>query len=640
MQDIKYIGVCLSTIHEEDRFYFVKELNIYAVKNNYRLIVFNSCADLYDQNTDINKGTLSVFRLIPYDKLSALIIFPNIMYDDDIVDEVVEKCHKNKIPVISIDREIAGCTTFTFDNAKAFEKLCCHVIEHHGARKIYMIAGFKNNVYSEERIAAFRNALEKNGIPFEQNNIGYGCFWETPTIDLLNEWFVEQKREVPDAIICANDFMAITTNNYLQEMGYKIPDDCIITGFDGIKQAEYLPPSLTTAKHNFNEMGRLIIETINKVIIGEKTEKKFVVDLQIIYSQSCGCMGINYEKTSNSIRSLIDSLHFSDERKKILLHAQSSIPRITNINYLPRTLVNRFNFNTCVVALNENIFTMSDSEIENYKNRYYFNDNVKILYHKYNSTEYEQCIIPSSRLFPRYDLFIENIEPIIVCCTNFKDFIMGYCIFQPPVDIDIYEKVNGFISTMGSALGIFYNRAKIKNINDKLIKVNNELEKLSERDYMTGLFNRRGFFNHLEKRLNDINNIGSELMFISIDSDGLKYINDTFGHSEGDNAIITVGKVLVSCSLNNDICARFGGDEFCVAIIIDDTDSKTFFNDFKKRFYSQLNDYNKKSGKKYKVMASIGYYSETISENTNTDKMIKIADEQMYHYKIAHRRKR
>lgn len=636
MQDIKYIGVCLSTIHEEDRYKFIRKLNIYAVKDNYRLIVFNSCADLYESGTDINKGTSAVFRLIPYDKLSALIIFANIMYDDNIVDEIVEKCHKNKVPVISIDREIAGCATFTFDNAKAFEILCRHVIEHHGARKIYMIAGFRDNVYSEERITAFRKVLEKNGIPFEQNNIGYGCFWETPTIDVLNEWFVKQKREIPDAIICANDFMAITASRYLQEMGVKIPEDCIITGFDGIKQAEYLPPSITTCSHDFDEMGRLIIETINKITTGEKAEGKFVVDLKTVYSQSCGCMKTNYEKTSSSIRQLIDSLHLSDERQKMILHAQSSIPKIMNINYLPKTLVDKFNFNTCVVALNENVF----SEVENYNNNYCFSDNVRILYHKYNSMECEQCIIPSSRLLPRYDLFAENIEPIIVCCANFKDFVMGYCIFQPPIDIDVYEKINGFMSTIGASLGNFYNRAQIKNINNKLVKVNAELEKLSERDYMTGLFNRRGFFNRLEKRLDNVNNINSELIFISIDLDGLKYINDTFGHAEGDNAIITAGKLLVRCSLNDAICGRFGGDEFCVAVILDNTDSEIFFNDFKERFYSLLNDYNKKSGKKYDVMASIGYYSENISEDTNTEKMIKIADEQMYQYKIAHHRKR
>ena len=88
MQPVKLIGVCFSTLHEEDRFNFVAELNKHAVKNGYRLLVFNSCADLYEQSPETNEGASAVFRLIPYDILSALIIFPNIIYDPEIVEEI------------------------------------------------------------------------------------------------------------------------------------------------------------------------------------------------------------------------------------------------------------------------------------------------------------------------------------------------------------------------------------------------------------------------------------------------------------------------------------------------------------------------------------------------------------------------
>lgn len=294
MEQIKLIGICLSTLHEEDRFSFVSELNKHAVKNGCRLLVFNSCADMYEQSPESNKGSSAVFRLIPYERLSALIIFPNIMYDTCIVEEITENCRLYDVPLISMDKEISGCVTFSFRNSDIFEKICRHVIEDHGARKIYMIAGFENNVYSNERIEAFKRALEKNHIPFEEKNIGYGCFWEQPTIEVMNQWFVIEKREIPDAIICANDFMAIAASMYLQSMGVRIPEDCIITGFDGIKQTEYLPPQITTCKQDFDEMGRLIIETILKMCRGEDVKGAFYVDFNMIRSQSCGCMPVSY----------------------------------------------------------------------------------------------------------------------------------------------------------------------------------------------------------------------------------------------------------------------------------------------------------------------------------------------------------
>lgn len=639
MQQMKLIGVCISTINEEDRFNFIKELNKHAVAEGYRLLVFNSCADLYEQSSANNEGSSAVFRLIPYDRLSALIIFPNIMYDTGIVEEVIGNCHTCGVPVISIDKEIEGCISFSFNNSDIFEKLCRHVIEDHGARKLFMIAGFRDNIYSEERIAAFRTALEKNDIPFEPDNIGYGCFWELPTLELMKKWFIQEKRDIPDAIICANDFMAITASGFFQEIGVRVPEDCIITGFDGIKQTEYLPPNITTCKQDFDKMGKMLIDTIIKLNNGEKISGSFKVDCNIIYSQSCGCTDVSYDNVRNSIRSLMSSLRLSDERQKMVCFTQANIPRIADINFLPRILMDKFNFKTCVFALNENIFSPPDFG-NCYKGDNCFGENVDILYHRYDQTEYEHCRIPLSKLLPRYDLLIEHTDPIVICCANFIDMVMGYCVFQPETNIDEYKKMHSVMSTTSSALGNFHSRMQIRSMNSELIAANSELQKLSQRDFMTGLFNRRGFFDKLDKNLADISNYGSTLILISADLDELKYINDNFGHAEGDNAIITVGKALLSSSLHSEICARFGGDEFCVAVITNKNTPDIFFDDFKNRFFDFISDYNCKSGKPYKVSASIGYMSGIVGDKINTLEMIKTADENMYAYKIKNKTKR
>lgn len=639
MQRIKLIGVCLSTINEDDRFNFIQELNKRAVANGYRLLVFNSCADLYEQSSANNEGSSAVFRLIPYDNLSALIIFPNIMYDPATVYEVIENCHAHNVPVISMDKEIEGCISFSFTNADVFEKLCCHVIEDHGARKLFMIAGFRDNVYSEERIKAFKSALKKNNIPFEPENLDYGNFWELPTLEIMDKWFIKEKRPIPDAIICANDFMAITASGFLQKMGVKIPEDCIITGFDGIRETEFLPPKITTCKQDFVKMSSLLIDTIMRLNSGENISGAFKVDFNIIYSQSCGCEKVTYDNISGSIHSLMNRLSLSSERQKMICLAQATTPRIADINFLPKLLMDKFHFNTCIFALNENIFSPPDFG-NFYKGSNCFGESVDIIFHRYGMTEYEQCRIPLSKLIPRYDLLVENEEPIVICCANFNDMVMGYCVFQPEMDIDEYEKMHNLMSTVGSALGNFHGRMQIRSINKELMAANAELQKLSQRDFMTGLFNRRGFFDKLDKSLTDKDNIGKTLIMISADLDELKYINDNFGHAEGDNAIITVGKALLSSSLHSELCARFGGDEFCAAVIVNKKSPDIFFEDFRNRFLDYLNDYNCKSDKPYAVRASIGYMWGIIGENLNTLEIIRTADENMYAYKIKHKIKR
>lgn len=631
MPQLKLIGVCLSTIHENDRFMFVNSLNKFAVENGYRIIVFNSCADLYEQTPQNNEAASSVFRLITYEKLSALILFPNIIYDNDIVDEIVKNCCEMNIPIISIDKEIDGCISFSFSSSNAFEQMCRHVIEYHGARDIIMMAGFRNNIYSNERIEAFKRVLQSNNIPFTPDNISYGCFWETPTLDEMKRLFIAEKRRIPDAVICANDFMAITVSGFLQEIGVRIPEDCIVTGFDGIPQIEYLPPVISTCRQDFDHMAEIIIDAVNKIINGEKTEKSYTVDFTLSFSESCGCKPVCYDNVRHSIHSLQSSIRLFDERHKMVLGAQSAIPKITDFNYLPRNIINKFRFDTCVLAVNENLFAPPDFG-NRYKNKNCFSENINIVYQKYNKIEAPQCKIPVKNLLPRFDIVCENEAPVILCCASFTDMIMGYAAFQPEIDIDEYRKIHSIMGTIGSALGSFHNRMQIKSFNS-------ELRRLSQCDFMTGLLNRRGFFSKLQKLLDKNCRCSRELVLISADLDGLKYINDNFGHAEGDNAIITVGKALADCCGRDVICARFGGDEFSAAAVVSNNEADMFYNVFRTKFFNFLAEYNRTSGKEYSIRASIGYSHAEIDGIIDTDIMIKLADEKMYSCKTENKLK-
>lgn len=639
MERPEFIGVCLSTLHEEDRFNFIEALNKHVVANGYRLLVFNSCSDLYDQSKADNEGSSAVFRLLPFKRLAAVVIMPNIMYDPIVIKDVIRSCHEHNVPIISIDKEIKDCISISFTYSDVFERLCRHVIEDHGARDLCMIAGFKENVYSEERIAAFKKALAVNNIPFNEEDLGYGCFWEQPTIEVLTEWFVVKKRKIPDAIICANDFMAITTSSFLQNMGVKVPQDCIVTGFDGIRQAEYLPPSITTCKQDFDQMGSLIVDVVNRLREGKKVENSYKVDFKIVYSQSCGCEPVGSDHTGAAIRSLLESLRLSDERQKMLTYALNYVPRIGEIHYLFRMLMDKFRVNTCICALNEDVFEPPDYGSK-YRGSECFSKNSEVIFHRYDRKEYPQCTIPTDLFIPRVDLLMENTDPLVVCCANFTDLVMGYCIFQTKIDIDEYDKMHSLMAAIGSSLGSYNGRMQIKNMNSKLMGANEELERISQRDYMTGMFNRRGFFKKLEEEIGYVSGGGSTLLFISADLDGLKYINDNFGHSEGDNAIITVGKALLSSSLGSEICARFGGDEFGVAVNIGKEAPARYFGSFKERFMEYLDNYNRSSDKPYKVQASIGFHYDIIDTNLDTDEIIKAADEMMYAYKQEHKRMR
>lgn len=95
---------------------------------------------------------------------------------------------------------------------------------------------------------------------------------------------------------------------------------------------------------------------------------------------------------------------------------------------------------------------------------------------------------------------------------------------------------------------------------------NAELERLVVRDTLTPLFNRRHFMACLTERLNRLERYGTPAALLFIDLDGLKQINDTFGHAAGDFALLHMARLLASMIRSTDIAARIGGDEFALLL--------------------------------------------------------------------------
>lgn len=123
--------------------------------------------------------------------------------------------------------------------------------------------------------------------------------------------FVESGLPMPEAIICCNDSMAITVCQYLSEKGYAVPDDVIVTGFDGIELEKFYQPRLTTGCVDYSAVGARTMEIIGKVLAGD-TVRDAVIPYRMQLGGSCGCNKTDsanacdkiiklYERVDNSI---------------------------------------------------------------------------------------------------------------------------------------------------------------------------------------------------------------------------------------------------------------------------------------------------------------------------------------------------
>jgi len=175
---------------------------------------------------------------------------------------------------------------------------------------------------------------------------------------------------------------------------------------------------------------------------------------------------------------------------------------------------------------------------------------------------------------------------------------------------------------------------KVNDLMKNLTSSNLQLEIQSNTDELTQLLNRRGFYNKVDEILKNSNEYEYPCEIIVFDLDGLKIINDNFGHKYGDIAISEFSKILTTTFQSYDAIARFGGDEFVVLaknippkIIL-----KKLIEINKRTLEFTTNNPNK-----WKLSASMGNVRISTDENSDIDKLIEQADKVLYENKLSGR---
>ena len=169
-----------------------------------------------------------------------------------------------------------------------------------------------------------------------------------------------------------------------------------------------------------------------------------------------------------------------------------------------------------------------------------------------------------------------------------------------------------------------------RETNELLHKSNVQLTRQSMQDEMTGLLNRRGFMDATERALSS--STGSRASIVYLDLDGLKRINDTYGHDTGDDAIRMTARLLEESLPKNGILGRLGGDEFIAYLpVLQDTE----LDDFCNCVQNAAKHYNEEHDKPYTISISYGGVCFDVAEgiHSRTTELMIEADERLYQMK-------
>ena len=580
-----------------------------------------------DLDNEKDKSEYAIYQLADLRQFDGLLIQGNQIVLKRVREELGDRIKAAGIPAVAIDCPLPTCNLAGIDNMKAQCNITEHLILHHNARRMVYLTGLLENGCPEgkQRLAGFQKACQNHGI-LPQDIEVIECTWRTSDGMAVATQWIENERPLPDAFVCANDDMALGLMEALEEKGYRIPQDVMVTGFDGLTSAELSSPSLSTVCRDNKMLNYRALDFLIRKIDGKDDANQLDFPYSLSCTESCGCSGITVpgyirKKYFRQTRFLKNFYILQDELAEELFEANDLMDLME------------------IVEDNKKVF----GSVNAYMciNDYYFDNYDKKNWHRDSKSFGEQMILAvcgrswlkkeqgqSYIRFSRKDLLPKELSErerfLVFYPLHYNTYSIGYLALD---GISEAAKLNLHMSIFS------FLEIAIENVRKKCLlrQFNDFLDNLYVHDALTGLYNRFGFERYGHHAFDSflMQDGGAQILFIDLDH--LKQINDQFGHEIGDEVIRGAAGIIKDVCNPHDFSMRFGGDEFLVIASCRE-------NDLIDALQQAVKSYNALNGRKpYSLSLSIGIILANGQESKSLEECIKAADAQMYEEKLKRR---
>ena len=576
-------------------------------------------------------GEFNIFELPDFSDFDGAILLTNTLSSRHVMKDITEKIKNAGIPAVSIDKDVPCFYHIGIDNKTAMRSITEHMIKVHGYRDIAYISGPADNSESSDRLAAFCTALKENGISISEDAIYYGDF-RAPSGKAAIEHFTDNLPHMPRAVICANDVMAASAITTLRSRGYKVPEDVAVTGFDNTYNSHNFQVELTSVDRPLAMSGRLACKMLREHLNGNRQQRNVILNMSARFTESCGCCH-NALSDVNQLKDLNFRNYSNFETVQIymaVLNRMSTQLEACNtfddyITTLKRTAVeihpDEFYFCLC-----DN--WDSETAVDNPAAANHTDQPVPAAYTEevsvpiaYVNGEFMECgKIKSRDILPPAADTGESGKIYYITPLHFGERCLGYMAIK---------------STRLALQNIMFETFCINICNSlenlrKLMCLEYAVDRLANlytKDTFSGIYNRNGFVQATEDIYRDCVKNSRDIMLMFIDLDGLKSINDTYGHSTGDQAICNTAEILRRVCTDGEIFCRFGGDEFIV-FGADYTEEQA--QQLSQRIEAGIAEINSSGRNPYVLGASTGYTIARPKKGQDIFYFVTEADNRMY----------
>lgn len=588
-------------------------------KLDVNLYFFNSFGN-YSMDEKYNIGEYNIWNLPDFTQFDGILFEFSNVEREDIKEKMIAKIQESNVPTVSLVEKVEGCYYAGIDNYAAMAQMMEHVITEHGCRTLNFVGGPLENEETEKRMQAYKDVLMKYHIPVEQERI-FCNNYEICTGEVGFDYF-KDKGLLADAFICANDNIAVGVCHEAQKLGYGIPDDFLVTGFDNFDKASYYQPRISTVGFEREDIAYKAIGLLERIWEGDTSQKEVFAPVECVFQDSCGCTAHNPQDRSKYIIDHIFGEVLDDEITNELLELKREMVNCKDFEDIAERLPRKLHIlksDALYIMLNRDILTgnYEVSERAEYRTEGY-PDDMKVLLAFENGQRRVDWTRETGHVLPKEDAR-ESGNMYFFSALHFRDQEIGYTVMKNCDYIMnsqlIFEVLTMFQETMEN----MYHRMILD-------KMNEELSQLYIRDSLTGLYNRMAYSRLAVPLYEKQRKNNAPLAILFVDADRLKYINDNFGHDMGNLVIKTVSGAIEQVCPKETVALRYGGDEFIVMIPdIMEEQVKQVAEEIEQNVLITA----EKLDLKFPVTVSIGYALADDSMESLND-CINLADERMY----------
>ncbi len=627
MSRIHKIAVFISHIYGDYQCNLCQGVIDKATEFGYHVDIFTS----NDENIlgKYASGESSILRIPNPDTYDGVILSSNTYLVPELKEKVIATLQGWRCPIIDLNSEPSPFPKILMDNNAPIMDLVAHLAKSHSLQNICYLGNNWERSISSSREYYYTKAM--NALDLSHRiKVAYA----DPTPSGISSALNTLLEANAQAIVCYNDAMAILLMGELASRGIAVPEQIAVTGCDNLEFGQYITPSLTTITFPAYDLGAQGFLQLLAQLDQTAPEHTPVVKASTRFGASCGCATCHEEPPilfSSRLKNKVDtleSIYLKD------MHMSAILQGLTDIDDALEPLTD-FIQN---IKETQGIVGLKECYICLYSDWEQISNQVRRLTLHEETLEHDKVILKlgikdhvrlPECMFSRNDSLPEFIsknrsQVYVFTSLYFGDRSFGY--LCQAFEKNVISYPFSFVSWLQNINSMLQSISDNKNMQLML----DRLEDIYSHDELTGLLNLQSFNmmtpGFLQKAASD----NSGLVTIILDLDHLKYINDKYGHAEGNFAIQVLGQAINQICTDDLIACRFGGDEFyLLGTNLSDEETQKVIS----RVQKYLEHYNDNNVKPYQITVSGGYASTAVYTEDALSDTFKVADQNMYQQK-------